>query len=415
MIPVIAYYTRGTRYQEDAKVLRQCLDALGIDCYLRSIPDQGSWQANTQYKAKFISHWMKTNMRIAHFVYLDVDAFVLHPMPFFDVCAEDGIQFSASSLKDPTIRSGTLFFANDAETRALVQTWNDVNTQYPETFFNGKAAWDQRTLQKALKAHPHIKQRKLPVEYIYILGTCQRRFPDVKQPIIVHTRGHLRKQEDKLVWYAFPSANVEAARKTASKWKKKGYSVIAMTDVKTSGEQKPDLPEVDWHIHTKKYQGWADAHNRMAEHLLKARPEMEIMIAGSDDVDPDPNHKPEDIVEDLRIQFGERLYCVMQPIGDKYGGWQHCAPHPWMGRGWLQRQKRPLCKLYHHLYADQEIKEAAQLEGVYTVRSDITQYHHHWGRDGEVDNLPPERRQAIKDAARADKRLFQLRKSKGFP
>ena len=35
---------------------------------------------------------------------------------------------------------------------------------------------------------------------------------------------------------------------------------------------------------------------------------------------------------------------------------------------------------YHHMYADEELKEVAEKLGVYWARPDLIQLHQHWGR-----------------------------------
>jgi hypothetical protein len=59
---------------------------------------------------------------------------------------------------------------------------------------------------------------------------------------------------------------------------------------------------------------------------------------------------------------------------------------------------------------DQEFRDLAVEREAYHECPEIVQYHRHWGREGEVDNLPTARRDAIKAQRLADKALYERRK-----
>lgn len=207
------------------------------------------------------------------------------------------------------------------------------------------------------------------------------------------------------VWYMFPTMTEKAAQKTIALWKSEGYRVAVLT------EERMDVKQADIHILTKDFRNWGHAQNKIMKKLLTWDRSADFFIAGSDDIEPHQGLEIPKVIEELKQEYGEDLYCVMQPIGDPYGGINHCAPHPWIGRGWAKKQF-PLCPLYHHLYVDQELKDVAEAEGAFCTRSDIIQVHKHWGRDGCSDFLPEERRMAIKRHRLADKKLYDTRKAK---
>lgn len=207
------------------------------------------------------------------------------------------------------------------------------------------------------------------------------------------------------VWYAFPSATKEAAQKTIDLWKSKGYKVIVLTD----GDSRPDLKNYNFHLHMKKFVSWGDAQNRMAEYVLSKDQNAAVVIAGSDDVEPDMDKDPQEIAGRMQMVFGSKLDGVMQPTGDEYGSIHKCAPHPWVGIGYIRRGGRFFAG-YHHLYTDQEYRDVAVELNRYVEFADVVQYHRHWGRQGEKDNLPKARRSYIKRNQKADKALYHERR-----
>jgi hypothetical protein len=212
------------------------------------------------------------------------------------------------------------------------------------------------------------------------------------------------------IWYLFPSANSQRAAETTAKWKACGYKVGILTD----GDPGEVTFPVDKHWHIDAFISWGHAQNLMIADVMKADSKLGAVIAGSDDVDPDPTQSDGMIIMSLVMEHSGFNF-VMQPTGDKYGAWETCAPHPWLGWEYLERNPAPFFEGYHHLYVDQEFRDVATAQGVFSTRDDIVQYHHHWGREGEIDTLPPERRQSIKGHLEIDRALYEERKAQGFP
>jgi hypothetical protein len=89
-----------------------------------------------------------------------------------------------------------------------------------------------------------------------------------------------------------------------------------------------------------------------------------------------------------------------------------------MGRAWVTEANQgngPLWTEYFHHFVDEELQAVATQQGAFWQRPDLSQYHHYWGREGEVGIRPvhlqdkdrPEKWQAAK-------RLFNKRKAAGF-
>jgi hypothetical protein len=94
-------------------------------------------------------------------------------------------------------------------------------------------------------------------------------------------------------------------------WSARGYRVACLTD----GVDKPDI-DCDLHVHVAEFKSWGAAQNLLANEILHAAPHGSIIIAGSDDVEPDPHRGPEYGHRQMVAVFGESLYGVMQPTGD---------------------------------------------------------------------------------------------------
>ena len=193
-IPVVAYYTKDTPYAQDAAVLKQSLDCLDIPHHLVAVDDLGSWQANTQQKATFIRDFMNLHQEIERFVYIDVDAFVIHPLTYFEMLASV-THFAATTYWGGELLSGTMYMRNSQWMRDVVDRWCEINEAYPETLPDGREAWDQRTLLMAINEAGGVKGGQafleVPHEYCWIIGMTSRQAPGL-DPVVVHTRGHYR-------------------------------------------------------------------------------------------------------------------------------------------------------------------------------------------------------------------------------
>lgn len=168
---VAAYFTENTGYAEEIKHLEASLKQLDLPMDLVGIPTQGSWQANTHYKAYFIKH-----MLIRHYpkdiLYLDADARVQqYPALFDSVHFDLGIFY----WQNKELISSTLYFANNAKTFELVERWIACCFENPDI-------WDQKVLQYAIQVSDdlNLKIEKLPPTYCQIFDLMQ----DVGQPVI---------------------------------------------------------------------------------------------------------------------------------------------------------------------------------------------------------------------------------------
>ncbi len=191
----VAYFTEDTPYAHEAELLRESFDALGLSYWIVGIKSLGNWQANTQYKSRFIR-----DMLAAHpdqpLVYIDVDALVLQRPTLFESLDCD---VAAAKLGGWELLSGTVYFGGTPKCREIVDRWGALCEQYPQTFPGGllphfpggEVAWDQRMLDLAIRQTEGVRFVELPPAYTYIDGLSTDKYPGV-QSVIRHTRGSMR-------------------------------------------------------------------------------------------------------------------------------------------------------------------------------------------------------------------------------
>jgi len=184
---VVAYYTVDTPYEGEAEVLKLSLESVGYNYVVCAVPNQGSWQKNTQLKAQFILQMMDKDP-LWPMLYLDVDAVMVQAPVLLDGIDADiaAVHFA----KGNELLSGTVFFGNTPACHKVVVEWMRNNARYPETLPNGRQAWDQRTLEMAIRA-TRCKFVELPQEYTWITELTQKIAPGLS-PVIMHTRGAKR-------------------------------------------------------------------------------------------------------------------------------------------------------------------------------------------------------------------------------
>ena len=194
---IIGYFTVGTPYQDEAEVLRLSLETVGYSYEICGVPNLGSWQKNTQFKADFV-RMMLEKYPGRPMVYLDVDAIMVQSPVLFenidgDIAAVHFIKSIVSGVVhlSEELLSGTVYFANTPACRKVVDAWLQINARHPKTLPNGREAWDQRTLEMAIKQTPSCRFVELPQEYTWITELTQRRAPGLA-PVIMHTRGAKR-------------------------------------------------------------------------------------------------------------------------------------------------------------------------------------------------------------------------------
>jgi hypothetical protein len=211
------------------------------------------------------------------------------------------------------------------------------------------------------------------------------------------------------VWLCFPTINEARAKECVGKWQNMGYKVAVWLE--------PGLNSVFADFEVKGvYPGYWVACNRLA---LACAVQASAIVLAADDMEPDPDHKPEDIVAECDARFPDQ-YWLMQPTGDDQDGmdgvWRICGS-PWFGRAWVYEAFMGLgpCPLdYRAFYGDEVLYNVSKAQGVLWQRSDLMQYHNHWCRKGG----PQKQEYQIANSDKHwdyDKAKFMLAMENGFP
>lgn len=168
---VVGYYTEHTSYADESKNLIASLDRLKLPYDIMAVPNQGSWQENTQYKPYFIKQ-----MLIKHYpkdiLYLDVDAVVhKHPVYFDKVNFDIGVHY----MRSVELISSTVYLRNNSRIGILVDRWIQMCVHNPQV-------WDQKVLQSVINQSKdlHLKIGNLPPEYCKIFDLMAV----IKDPVI---------------------------------------------------------------------------------------------------------------------------------------------------------------------------------------------------------------------------------------
>jgi hypothetical protein len=187
----VGYYTPGP-YEDDALKLFSTLEELKLEHDFIRIAPTGTWQQITQKKAQVVRDALAKHAGRA-VIYLDVDCLVLKDPKRF---RELECDVAAAIFGGCELLSGTVYFGPTAKAREVVEAWIALNQKYPTVLPNGQEAWDQRTLNMAIKDSGCIFEQ-LPHSYTYMEGLSEERYPEV-QPVILHTRGSLRHNPEHL-------------------------------------------------------------------------------------------------------------------------------------------------------------------------------------------------------------------------
>jgi len=185
---VVGYYTIDTPYEHEFQTLKLSLESFGYEYDYHGVPNLGSWQKNTQYKAHFIKKMLE-DFPGEPILYLDVDALMIRKPVILDNidCDIAAVHYG----KTTELLSGTIYFSGSDVCMKVVNRWIDINVQYPKKLPNRLPAWDQRTLALAIGQIKECRFEELPQEYTYIIELTQKFAPDL-HPVILHTRGAKR-------------------------------------------------------------------------------------------------------------------------------------------------------------------------------------------------------------------------------
>ena len=174
---VVSYYTKGTPYQKEAVKLENSLMKHGIPYHIGAVPNRGSWQKNTHFKAIFIRNMLKEFIGV-NIVFTDADSiFRTYPKLFEGLDCDIAVHFRNWKHGQNELLSGTIYLANNEKVCQLIDDWIRINRKNP-------IIWEQQNLQRAVNSRKHILSLSyLPMEYCCIFDDEKRKFC---KPVIEH-------------------------------------------------------------------------------------------------------------------------------------------------------------------------------------------------------------------------------------
>jgi len=225
------------------------------------------------------------------------------------------------------------------------------------------------------------------------------------------------------VWYCLPSARADGG--TIAAWRRAGYDVAVWRDI--------GAPEIDADMIIRgTYPGYALATNHLIHDVLRADRYCDWVVAGGDDVMPDPDHDPNDIASECTMHFGS-TFGVMQPVGDSWGEdepWairaypksrrryiERICGSPWIGREFCERMyqgRGPFWPEFYHQFVDEHMQAVCEKLGVLWQRYDLTHYHAHALRVHETPVPPWVTLTQGQDHWREAKAIFERLQAGGF-
>lgn len=168
-------------------------DRLIAGCEKHNIPlvcypyeDLWAWSKNTAYTVN--KTLQALNDDLGNIVWLDSDAIVQGPLPFFDTCDCD---IAAQSMFNPSPQvnkwcwnTGTIYWANNERVKAFLELEIELLQLYDLNHYDH---WP--TLHHMIETMEHdLKVLKLPDEYSVIIKRNGEHNPECDSPLVLHTQ-----------------------------------------------------------------------------------------------------------------------------------------------------------------------------------------------------------------------------------
>lgn len=184
MIKVISYYS--PEYTKHAQRLTSSLIKYSIDYQCIGMPKFSSWHAGVSFKPTYIMNALDNFTNYDGVLWIDADAYLKRWIPWDELEGADvgATRFRWSPSHKNEMLTGTLYFANNAKVRMLVEQWVGETRKYahsdtPEqdALLNLAHTWAQTILFK-----------DLGIDWTYIDDPLVKQQYPKANPIIVHTQ-----------------------------------------------------------------------------------------------------------------------------------------------------------------------------------------------------------------------------------
>lgn len=184
MKPWVAITAYTPSYARAAQRLIKGCNEHGIPLVCYPYNDRGNWLLNTYVTVDKTLEALKSGM--GNILWLDADAIVQAPLPWFDTVDAD---IAAQSMWNPNTKmwcwnTGTIYWADNDRVRAFVQKEIELLEMY---HYSKLEHWP--TLHYMIEDTEHdLKVVKLPDEYSVIIRRNGTYNSDVPHPLILHTQ-----------------------------------------------------------------------------------------------------------------------------------------------------------------------------------------------------------------------------------
>ena len=189
---IVAFYTEGTLYEQEAKRMRTSAERLGLSVALTPVKSTGSWVRNASMKPSFLLE--ERTRRTGPLLYVDVDL-VFHSDPWQHLGGFDGDMAAHYTAKGELV-SSTLLIKDTPAAHELLRTWKKECDNDPDI-------WDQKVLQSIIaqdEASPNPKYwiSRLPETLCWIFDS-DKKYP-YSGPIIEQLQASREKNRRKSIF-----------------------------------------------------------------------------------------------------------------------------------------------------------------------------------------------------------------------
>lgn len=188
---VVSFYTEDTAYENEIQRLRTSCVKFGLEYDFIGKPDLGTWRKNIHSRIQILRDFLDKH-KGRDILYIDADGAILHYPELFENFKED---FGATYLDrkkympdiwdkdffgEPSrgqweILGGTMYFKNNARSRAMLAAWERLDAPM-DTFISQVHLFD------AIKEVPNLKVKQLPDGYCQIFDIMAA----AGEPVIEH-------------------------------------------------------------------------------------------------------------------------------------------------------------------------------------------------------------------------------------
>jgi hypothetical protein len=189
---VVSFFTKGTGYELEIKRLEESCIKFGLEHDFVGAENRGSWRANIHGRIQILRDFLDKHVG-RDILYVDADGAFMHYPELLDNFEAD---FAAVKMDRARywpenwnktanyryeILGGTMFFANNKRSRALLEAWEELDAPMATSL-------SQVHLIKAMEMVPGLKYVPLPDNYCQIFDIMA----SAGEPIIEHYQASRR-------------------------------------------------------------------------------------------------------------------------------------------------------------------------------------------------------------------------------